>query len=107
MELLNKDIIKELEKYPIFSQDRKKEKHIVAKFFSPWAGWTWYVTEGEPFDDDWEFFGYVESGLGSEFNEWGYFYLSQLETINGPYGLKIERDLHFGKHTINIEGRVK
>ena len=37
------------------------------------------------------FFGYV---IGFE-EEWGYFVLSELESIRGPGGLTIERDLHF------------
>ena len=27
--------------------------------------------------------------------EWGYFVLSELESVRGPAGLTIERDLHF------------
>lgn len=69
------------------------EKRFVCKFFTPWTNWTWYVLEGEylPDEDDWRFFGYVK---GLE-NEWGYFHLSQLESVTGPAGLKIERDYYF------------
>jgi len=37
------------------------------------------------------FFGYV---IGHE-EEWGYFLLSELESVRGPGGLTIERDLYF------------
>ena len=37
------------------------------------------------------FFGYVQ---GIE-DEWGYFNLTELESIKGMFGLKVERDLHF------------
>src|SRR5665811_323998 len=37
------------------------------------------------------FFGYV---CGME-EEWGYFVLSELESVRGPLGLEIERDLYF------------
>jgi hypothetical protein len=59
------------------------------KFFTPWAGWTWYGTEYDP--EERVFFGYVE-GLEKE---WGYFSLDELEQLRGPFGLKIERDMYF------------
>ena len=43
-------------------------------------------------DDDWEFFGMVDLGMGQE---WGYFNLSELESVITPLGLGIERDIHF------------
>ena len=46
------------------------------------------------------------SGLGEDCNEWGYVSLKELQSITGPMGLKIERDLYFGEHTINMEGQV-
>ncbi len=59
-----------------------------AKFFTPDSSWTWYATE---FDDIDIFFGLVK---GFE-KELGYFSLSELENLRGPFGLKVERDLHF------------
>ena len=64
---------------------------IVCKFFTPWSNWTWYATEYNT--EDRTFFGYVEG----HFPEWGYFSLDELETVKGPYGLKVERDLHFAE----------
>ena len=64
---------------------------IHAKFFTPWTGLTWFVTEGQQEEDDFLFFGFV---IGLE-NEWGYFVLSELESVRGSGGLRIERDLHF------------
>jgi hypothetical protein len=58
------------------------------KFFTPWTNWTWYATE---FDGEDMFFGLVD---GHE-KEIGYFTLSELEAVNGPFGLKIERDLYW------------
>ena len=52
---------------------------------------SWLATEGAEQGDDFLFFGYV---LGLE-TEWGYFVLSELESVRGPGGLNIERDLHF------------
>ena len=61
---------------------------VYAKFFTPDSNWTWYATE---FDDVDTFFGLVD---GFE-KELGYFSLSELESIRGPFGLKVERDLYF------------
>jgi hypothetical protein len=72
------------------SQDGRGDAAIViAKFFTPWTNWTWYATEYDP--ESREFFGFVV-GLESEL---GYFSLDELERIQGPAGLRIERDLYF------------
>ena len=94
MKLLTKAIEKKLEKFPINSQDGKGvEAEIVCKFFAPAGSWTWYVLEGEKLKDgDWLLFGIVISDLGAEY---GYFYLSRLERLSLPFGLKVERDLYF------------
>ena len=55
---------------------------------TPDSNWTWYVTE---FDGKDTFFGLVD---GFE-KELGYFSLSELESVKGPLGLKIERDVYF------------
>ena len=90
---------KELEKLfpPLYSTEEKdpKDIKIIAKFFTPWSNWTWYATEYDP--QKRIFFGYVR---GFE-NELGYFSLDELESVKGPFGLKIERDLYFGfNHTL-------
>ena len=61
---------------------------IHTKLFTPWTNWTWYVIE---FDGTDQCFGYVK-GLDSEF---GYFSLSELASLEGPFGLKVERDRFF------------
>jgi hypothetical protein len=65
----------------------------IVKFFTPDAGWTWYASE---FDGEDIFFGLV-SGLETEL---GYFSLSELKGLKGPWGLPIERDLHFKPQTL-------
>lgn len=68
------------------------EQCFVCKFFDPCGAWTWYVLEGEETEEgDWRFYGLVD---GCE-KEWGYFMLSELESVKGPLGLGIERDIHF------------
>lgn len=76
---------------PLYAQEHASDAIVHAKFFTPDSNWTWLVTEGEPDGDDFRFFGYV---IG-QFEEWGYFVLSELEAARGPLGLPIERDLHF------------
>ena len=75
----------------LYSQEAEADPMVHAKFFMPGAGWTWYVTEGSPQEEDFLFFGFVV-GLESEF---GYFLLSELEGVRTPLGLKVERDLYF------------
>ena len=58
------------------------------KFFTPDTHWTWYSTE---YDGDDILFGLV-SGFEIEL---GYFSVSDLESIRGPFGLPIERDRYF------------
>ena len=95
MKLLTQEIRKKLP--PLYSQDGKGGKAIVhCKFFLPSGPWTWWVLEGSPvmedsLEVDFHFFGLVE---GHE-RELGYFSLSELESVRGPLGLPIERDLYF------------
>ena len=71
---------------------KAKAKAKVIKFFVPWSNGSWYVTEGEEESNgDWLFFGFV---VGME-REWGKFRLSELTSVTGPMGLKIERDRLF------------
>src|SRR5215470_1698629 len=76
---------------PLCSQEAADEPKVYAKFFLPGTDWAWYVTEGQEQEGDFLFFGFVV-GLESEF---GYFLLSELESVRSPLGLAVERDLHF------------
>lgn len=79
------------EKSPkIYSQDGNENPTVYAKFFFPAGRLTWFVTEGETEGEDFRFYGFV---IG-DFDEWGYFYLSELQDIN-LRGLTVERDLYF------------
>ena len=60
------------------------------------SDWTWYATEGDKQEDGtYLFFGYVR---GIE-NELGYFSEKELTGVK-IMGLGMERDLHFGDHTL-------
>jgi hypothetical protein len=69
----------------------------VVKFFTPDSSWTWYAIE---FDGNDEFFGLVDG----HYKELGYFRLSELEAIRGPFGMKVERDMHFTPTTAKSLG---
>ncbi len=81
---------------PLYTQEAEADPMVYAKFFLPGTQWTWYVTEGEAKGEDFLFFGFVV-GLEAEF---GYFVLSELESVTTPLGLHVERDLAF------TEGRL-
>ena len=89
MKLLTEELRARLPR--LYSQEAESEPIVYAKFFLPGTAWTWYVTEGEEQAGDFRFFGFVV-GLESEF---GYFLLSELESVTSPLGLHVERDLAF------------
>ena len=98
MKLVTKELEKVFEKYPIGSQNGLGGKaKVIAKFFNPIGAGTWIITEGNKLDnDDYEMFGYCHLG-DDEMAEFGYVMLSQLEEIQLPFGLKIERDMYLPK----------
>lgn len=81
----------------LYSQEHipNEKKTCPVKFFSPFGRGTWYAIEGQPEEDDFLFYGYVVSPLGSDCDEWGYFTLGQLTSVKGPGGLGIERDMYW------------
>lgn len=108
MKLLTKELCN---KIPYMNEGDGK---AYVKFFCPWGSWTWYVEEAQAVvvsEDgktelemslkeavklkakikDVLFYGLVD---GFE-KEKGYFALSELEELTGPFGLKIERDLYW------------
>ena len=112
MKLLTQELKRSLP--PLYDNENKHitgaDTPIVCKYFCPWNKWTWFVAEGSPVcpnhghydckepecgpSDKWAdflFFCYV---VGDE-PEWGYVALEILESIKGPGGLGIERDLYF------------
>ena len=86
MQLLTKEIRDRLPK--LGETDNQEDPIVQVKFFCPWNHWTWFAYE---FDGEDIFFGYVKG----DFDEFGTFSLSELESVRGPMGLGIERDIHF------------
>ena len=61
---------------------------VMIKLFTPDSAWRWFLME---YDGDDTLFGLV-AGLETEF---GYVSLRELQSVTGPMGLHIERDLWF------------
>ena len=71
-----------------------KDMTVTAKFFSPWGAWSWYLIE---LDKDVNFaYGSVTSHFCPK-GEVGSFSLNELKELDGPFGLAVERDIHFEK----------
>lgn len=99
MKLMTKEIERRLLKVAPDSTEEltPQATPVLVKFFDPTGRGTWYAVEGERLDGgDWRFFGYVVSPLGPECDEFGYFHLSELESVRGRMGLGIERDRYLG-----------
>ena len=98
MNLMTKELEKLFEKYPLGSQDGLGgQAKVIVKYFNPVGVGTWFITEGNKLDNgDYEMFGYSHLG-DDEYAELGYVMLSELEKLNLPFGLKIERDLYLSK----------
>ena len=105
MKLLTKKLEKTLP--ALYSQDGKGDEAIVyAKFFNPMGAATWFVTENDP--ESRMFFGFADLfGQGEAGGaELGYISLDELESLKLPFGLGIERDLHFTPKTL-AEAKAK
>lgn len=74
-------------------EDRGLDALALVKFFTPDSSWTWFASE---FDGEDIFYGLV---IGLEI-EFGYFSLKELQSVRGPWGLPIERDLYFEPKTL-------
>ena len=101
MKLMTKELERQFEKYPIGSQDGLLgDSKVIVKYFNPAGVGTWLITEGNKLENgDYELFGYCH--LGDDQNaEFGYVMLSQLEELQLPFGLKIERDMYLPKDFI-------
>ena len=93
MKLLTQEIRRRLP--PLYATENMPAGDAVAvlKLFSPWSDWTWYAVE---FDGEDLFFGLVDG----QCKEMGYFSLKELQSIQGPLGLPIERDLYWQPKTL-------
>ncbi|MEX2007305.1 MAG: DUF2958 domain-containing protein [Candidatus Levyibacteriota bacterium] len=86
MQLLTREITTKLPF--LYTQEDVDDPLVICKFFGMFTSWKWYAIE---FDGKDLFFGYV----AGNFPELGYFSLSELQSLKGPMGLSIERDMWF------------
>ncbi len=100
MKLISEEFELLFKDYPLYSQEDAKDPLVIAKLFDPCGSASWYLTEYSSKDKI--AFGYV---IGLVEDEWGYVSLTELESIERPFGLTIERDLYFRQK--RISGCVK
>ena len=90
MKLLTKGLQHQLP--PLYSQEDVEDPIVRAHFFTGGAA-NWWITEGQQEEDDYTMFGLCDMGFG--FPELGYVSMNELQSVKGPMGLGIERDLHW------------
>lgn len=96
MKFITEELKKALLKYPHGSQDQKGwDAIVIAKFFTPYSSWTWYVLEYDAENDDNTFnimywlVDWIEC-------EYGSFSLQEMEeTMTKFWCHAVERDLYF------------
>lgn len=86
MKLITKDIDKNLDKAGWYGDK------AICKFFNPIEAGTWIIFGRDEENHD-ILFGVADIGFGCV--EAGSISLSELESIELPFGMKIERDIHF------------
>lgn len=96
MKLLTKEIERKLrdnatKQEPVRGTDQEIDFVPVVKFFTPWGAGTWLFTELDSDGDT--LFGLCDLGFGSP--ELGSASLSEIQSVSGPWGLKVERDMHW------------
>lgn len=95
MQLMTRAIERKLEATKPNSTDSTEATPVIVKYFDPCGRYTFYVTEGERWENgDWWLYGWCVSPLGSDCDEFSSVMLSELQSVRGPLGLGIERDLY-------------
>ena len=104
MKLITKEI--EMTLPPLYSQENVSDPVAVIKIFDPCGRYTFYVLEGQrESDGDIRLFGFCVSPLGPDCDEFGFASLRELESVRGPLGIGIERDLYFKPTPLSQIGR--
>ena len=101
MKLFTDELVELFKDYPLYSQQDEEDPLVVAKFFDPVGSATWYVLELDPVERI--AFSYV---VGLQVDEYGYISIDELESIERPFALTLERDLYFvpGRLSTFIKG---
>ena len=90
------------EQLPLKGTRKERDFKPVAKLFNPVGAGTWLLTELEPGTS--LSFGLADLGMGCP--EMGTICLDELWSVRLPFGMKIERDIHFtAQHTLSEYSR--
>ena len=104
MKIITKAIEKAFIKQGDTSQKEMKDINVIMKLFNPCGGQTWYLYERLS-EDIYMCFANLGDPVMAEI---GTVSLSELMELRLPFGLKIERDLHFSTMSLqDIYDKVK
>jgi|TARA_R110002049_G_C8932875_1_gene544307 hypothetical protein len=85
-------LLTKLQRSQLLANGQDRGDHVpVVKLFSPVGAAAWLISELDGDDDT--LFGLADLGFGSP--ELGSVSLSEIAAVSLPFGLSIERDLHF------------
>jgi hypothetical protein len=90
MKLLTKEIEKKLRANEVIARETGESGEPVVKWFNPTGAGTWLISD---MDEDGRCFGLCDLGMGTP--ELGSVSIKELEDIRLPFGLGIERDIHW------------
>ncbi len=86
MKLIPEEMLDEIPK--LYTTENEIDPVARVKLFTPDSNWTWWILEYDGSD--------LAFGLVKGFEtELGYFSIGELESVHGPLGLSVERDLYF------------
>lgn len=90
--------LRKSDKLPTYEQIADEGDPICrVKLFSPSGRYTYYVAAATNYEGQTSptLTGYVLSPLGPDADEWGDAPIGEMANVKGPFGLPIERDIHF------------
>lgn len=89
------DLIPEEIRARLLANGKQRDRdHVpVVKLFCPFSAATWLLTELDPDDPGTIAFGLCDLGFGCP--ELGSVDLMEMQSVRGPGGLAVERDIHF------------
>ena len=95
-DLIPEEILKSIP--DLYETERALNPICIIKLFTPDSTFAWHLIELSK-DDMSTCYGYVDSGFDKEL---GYFSLKEIESIKGPLGLKVERDVSFNPTALSL-----
>lgn len=96
MKLITKEIESAFERQGYTGDKQPKDIKVIMKLFNPVGVGTWYVYEKEDDDIYWAFVNLGDPMMA----ECGTISMSEITSLRLPMGMKIERDMYFGNHTL-------